>query len=70
MKNKIPLFDWDSAPEILKVREMAILLRIDKMTAYELCRSEGFPSFKLNTAIRIHKKGLLKWIEEQYDNED
>jgi len=66
IKDTIIPFNWDSIPEILKVDELAVFLRINRMKAYELCRSKDFPCFRVNRSIRIHKAGLKKWIESQY----
>ena len=45
---------------------MAELLRIGRNQAYELCRkNEFYPAFRVGVkSIRISKKQLLKWIEE------
>ncbi len=57
--------NWENAPDILKVEEIAELLRVDKSIIYELCRGDNFPCFRINRGIRVHKEILLKWIEEQ-----
>ncbi len=56
----------EQGKKLSKVDEIAELLRINLGAAYELCRQEDFPSFQVNHSIRVHKKGLLRWVEEQY----
>lgn len=65
-KQTIIQLNWDNAPDILNVEEMAELLRIGHSTAYQLCRRDDFPCFRINRSIKIHKEGLLRWVEEQY----
>lgn len=59
------LTTWENAPDILKVEEIAELLRVDKSIIYELCRGDNFPCFRINRGIRVHKEVLLNWIKEQ-----
>ncbi len=47
------------------VKELRKILNIPQVTAYELVRAEGFPSFRIGGRWRISKAGLEKWIEQQ-----
>lgn len=49
----------------LTVSEMAQLLRIGRSSAYELCNSNQFPVLRVGKSIRIPKKGLHDWIDDQ-----
>ena len=32
---------------------------------YDLCKTEGFPSFKVGNRILIQRNKLIEWIEQQ-----
>ncbi|HBG01891.1 MAG TPA: DNA-binding protein [Firmicutes bacterium] len=49
----------------LTVSELTELLRIGRSSAYELCNSNQFPVLRVGKTIRIPKKGLHDWIDEQ-----
>lgn len=66
----IKILTWEDAPEFLHVPEMAQLLRISDVKAYAMCRTEGFPCFKIGRSIRIPKTNLKKWAEEQCSKPD
>lgn len=46
----------------LTVKEMQTVLGIGRVTAYELCNSEGFPSFRIGKKILIDSERLNEWI--------
>lgn len=50
---------------LLTVDEMAELLRIGRSSAYELCRQKEFPVVRIGRNIRIPKRALLEWVENQ-----
>lgn len=66
--------NFDELPEMLRVEEAARLLRIGRSTAYGAVTQfqvtggrEGIPSIRINRTLRVPKRALLRWIEEQTD---
>jgi len=49
--------------ELLTVEEMGKLLKISRSKAYSLIKQAGFPIVKIGKCVRIHKKDLLKWLQ-------
>jgi excisionase family DNA binding protein len=47
------------------VDELAEFLKIGRSSAYELCKSNKFPTLRLGKIIRIPKQALYHWIVEQ-----
>ena len=56
---------YDELPLMLSVSEVASVLGISRAGAYELVRSNGFPSLKIGSRIVIPKDKLLGWIDAQ-----
>jgi excisionase family DNA binding protein len=54
-----------SEHEMLKVSEMARVLRIGLNNAYTLCRQPGFPALRIGGQYRIPTDRLRSWIREQ-----
>ncbi len=52
-------------PEVMTVDQMKEYLQISRPTAYELIHQKKFPTFRIGNAVRIPKKILDQWIEEQ-----
>ena len=50
-------------PELMSVKELQQYLHIGKDKAYELIKSEGFPSFKLRGRYYILKGEFAEWLE-------
>lgn len=48
----------------LTVEELIKFLGISRQTAYQLCRTEGFPALRIGRRVLIPKKQLETWIEE------
>lgn len=46
------------------VPEVARLLGINKITAYELARQPGFPSCRIGRRIVIPKAAFERWLEQ------
>jgi excisionase family DNA binding protein len=51
--------------EWLKVPEMAEELRIARSRAYELVADGEIPSVRIGRSIRVSRRKLEKWLEEQ-----
>jgi len=51
--------------EYLKVPEVAEVLRIARSRAYELVAEGEIPSVRIGRSVRISRKELERWLEEQ-----
>ncbi len=51
--------------EYLKVPEVATVLRIARSRAYELVADGEIPSVRIGCSIRVNRKELERWLEEQ-----
>ena len=49
----------------ISVDEMAKLLSIARVTAYQLTKTQGFPCFYIGKRIIIPRCSFNKWAEEQ-----
>ena len=56
--------DLEELPAMLTVAVVRGLFGIGQRQAYELVHTEGFPTLKIGTTIRIPKHLLDKWIKE------
>lgn len=48
-------------PPILKIDEVAKILRISKDTAYKISKQQGFPKLPVQKPILIPRDKFLKW---------
>jgi len=55
----------DEASFYISVDEMAKILSIARVTAYQLTKTTGFPCFHIGKRIIIPLRSLHKWAEEQ-----
>jgi len=46
------------------VPEVARLLGINVITAYEIARQEGFPSIRIGRRIVVPKEAFHRWLEQ------
>jgi excisionase family DNA binding protein len=53
--------------EILTMREVAELLKINDKTAYRLAADGKIPGFRVGGSWRFRRADLIKWISEQAD---
>jgi excisionase family DNA binding protein len=51
--------------EFLKVPEVARELRIARSRAYELVANGTIPAVKIGRSVRVSRKELERWLEEQ-----
>lgn len=56
---------YDELPLMLSVPEVAAVLDISRAGAYELARSEGFPTLKIGSRIVVPKEKFVQWIDSQ-----
>lgn len=54
--------DGNQLPPLLTVEEVAKILRIGKVKAYEFVRTPGFPTIKIGRAVRIPTKLFFSWL--------
>ena len=55
----------DALPLTLTVPEVGEALGISRAKAYDLVRSEGFPSMRIGTRILVPRDKLIRWIDKQ-----
>ncbi len=62
--------DLNSFPPLLKMDEVARILRVERKYAYELARRTGFPVINIGSdkrpMLRVPKASLVNWIEQEY----
>ena len=56
---------YGDLPLTLTVPEVGEALAISRAKAYDLARSEGFPSMRIGTRILVPRDKLIRWIDEQ-----
>lgn len=57
--------DVESLPLLLKVKEVALVLRVDPRDAYTLIEQNVIPSIRLTPKrIRVPRDGLINWIRQ------
>lgn len=56
---------YGDLPLTLTVPEVGEALGISRAKAYDLVRSEGFPSMRIGTRILVPRDKLIRWIDEQ-----
>jgi excisionase family DNA binding protein len=54
---------FQDLPVILCADEVAKALRISRANAYNLMRSEGFPTLKIGKRMSVPREKLIEWIE-------
>lgn len=61
----------DREKEYMKVPQVAEFLQIGRSRAYELVGSGEIPSVRIGRSVRVNRKELERWLEEQrYDAEE
>ena len=56
---------YEELPLMLTVPDIAAVLGVSRVGAYELAHSEGFPVLRVGSRIVIPKGKFLLWIEKQ-----
>ncbi len=56
---------YGDLPLTLTVPEVGEALGISRAKAYDLVRSEGFPSMRIGTRILVPRDKLIRWIDKQ-----
>ena len=57
------------ADEILTIREMAELLKINEKTAYKLASAGKIPGFKVGGSWRFERQEIAKWIQRKVEEQ-
>ena len=60
--NKTKYTNYDDLPLMLSVPDVASVLGISRAGAYELVRSDGFPSLRIGSRI-VPKEKFIGWIK-------
>lgn len=55
----------DEQHEYLKVPEVAEVLRIARSRAYELVGNGEIPSVRIGRSVRVSRRELERWLEDQ-----
>ena len=56
---------YDDLPLTLTVPEVGEVLGISRAKAYDLARSDGFPSMRIGTRILVPRDKLIRWIDKE-----
>ena len=56
---------YDELPLMLSVPEVAAVLGISRAGAYDLARSQKFPSLNIGSRIVVPKDKFITWIEQK-----
>ena len=57
--------DYDALPLVLDVKNIATIMGISKVSAYQLVHSEGFPKTQIKgRLIRVSKRAFFEWLEK------
>lgn len=63
--------DWEKVDPILKMDDVARVLKIGRNAAYELAHRKGFPVVNLGQKrMRVTRDALKRWLEEQEEQQD
>ena len=64
-KHSKPVTDPAQLPMALNANQVAAVLGISRAGAYNLMRSEGFPTLHVGNRMIVPKDRLLAWIDRQ-----
>ena len=60
---------FDNYPDVLTMTDLRKALQIGRTTAYNLIKEGQIRHFKINSSIKIPKKYLIEYVENQcYNN--
>lgn len=62
---KLDVKDYSELPLSLTVEQVAGVLGIGRVQAYNLVRTEGFPKIKVGRRIVVPKQAFINWQEQQ-----
>ena len=64
-KSKETICSYDQLPVALNADQVAAVLGISRAGAYNLMRSEGFPTLFIGKRMIVPKDRLLAWMDKQ-----
>ena len=64
-KHSKPITDPAQLPMALNAKQVAAVLGISRAGAYNLMRSEGFPTLRVGNRMIVPKDKLIAWINAQ-----
>lgn len=64
-KSKETICSYDQLPVALNADQVAAVLGISRAGAYNLMRSEGFPTLFIGKRMIVPKDRLLTWMDKQ-----
>ena len=64
-KRSKPVTDPAQLPMALNAKQVAAVLGISRAGAYNLMRSEGFPTLRVGNRMIVPKDKLIAWINAQ-----
>ncbi len=59
---------WENSmqnEEVLKIKDVAELLKVGEKTVYSMARTGELPAFKVRGQWRFSRKDINSWIEQQ-----
>ena len=65
-KHKETVCSYDQLPVALNADQVAAVLGISRAGAYNLMRSEGFPTLRIGSRMVVPKDKLLAWLDKQF----
>jgi excisionase family DNA binding protein len=60
---KLDVKDFSELPLSLTVEQVAGVLGIGRVQAYNLVRTEGFPKIKVGRRIVVPRQAFINWME-------
>ncbi len=57
------------ANDILTIREVAALLKINEKTAYKLALAGEIPGFKVGGSWRFERREIARWIKQKVEEQ-
>lgn len=54
-----------SNEEILKLKDVAVLLKVSEKTIYSMAQAGELPAFKVRGQWRFSRRDIEKWIDQQ-----
>lgn len=54
-----------SIDEVLKLKDVAALLKVGEKTVYSMAQARELPAFKVRGQWRFSRKDIEAWIEQQ-----
>ena len=63
MMNEAKYKTYDDLPLMLSVPDLVEVLGISRAGAYELVKSEAFPSLHIGNRVLVPREALIAWIK-------